>query len=547
MAEKIKSHLNLTIKLLVPVLALISINTSTYAQVQDSLNSIKLGHLEYANWNLSDIWGYVDSAGNEYALVGVNDGLDIVDVTNPANPQSKLRVNGAYSVWRDIKSWSHYAYVCHDFQFGWSTLPNEGITIVDLDSLQPGRVKRYQPKFTESNGSIDSLQTAHNLYIDENGVLYVFGSNIGNGGVLMFDVATDPWNPTFLGSFETFYQHDGYARNDTLYGSAVNNGVLCVVDVTNKAAPQLLATAITPNQFTHNCWLSDDGNTVYTTDEVPGAYITAYDVSNLSNISELDRIRALPGTNVIPHNIHVYGDYLVTSYYTRGLHIVDAAYPDLMVEVGWYDTSPTSGSGFSGAWGAYPYLPSGNVLVSDMQQGLFVVDVEYTPASRLYGKLVDSITGNPVFGAEVDLFVRGGKRISRFDGSFKYGVADQGWDALEIKAGGYYPKTVNFQFNQGNYDTLRIAMLPLNFGVEDQELEQFDIYPNPCSNHFKINWQAANAAVSVRISNMQGQLVFEHDYAAQNQLRVDHNLNAGLYLVEVSGNGKTEVAKLLVE
>ena len=44
--------------------------------------------------------------------------------------------------------------------------------------------------------------------------------------------------------------------------------------------------------------------------------------------------------------------------------------------VGFYDTSKEFNfRSFKGAWGVYPFLPSGNLLVSDMQEGLFVMDV----------------------------------------------------------------------------------------------------------------------------------------------------------------------------
>ena len=104
----------------------------------------------------------------------------------------------------------------------------------------------------------------------------------------------------------------------------------------------------TPNAFCHNIWFSDDNQTVYTTDEKTGAFVVSYDVSDLANIAELDRIRTgiFDPTKVIPHNTHVYGDFLVTSYYTSGLQIVDASRPDILVETAYYDTSPFQGDGF---------------------------------------------------------------------------------------------------------------------------------------------------------------------------------------------------------
>ena len=54
---------------------------------------------------------WVDSAGNEYAIVGTNDGTSIFDLSDPANPNEVLFVPGMNSIWRDVKTYGHYAYV----------------------------------------------------------------------------------------------------------------------------------------------------------------------------------------------------------------------------------------------------------------------------------------------------------------------------------------------------------------------------------------------------------------------------------------------------
>jgi choice-of-anchor B domain-containing protein len=520
------------------------------AKAQTSMAMTKLGQLAYPNWELNDVWGYADTLGNEYALVGARNGFDVVDVTVPANPSSKIFIGGAFSVWRDIKTWSHYAYVVHDFQFSWSTSPNEGVTIVDLDSLQSPHYKRFRPQFNIAGGQVDSLQRAHNIYIDENGVLYVFGSNLFVGGALMFDVATDPWNPIYLGIFDTYYLHDGYVHDNMLYGAAVNNGLLCVIDVTLKSSPQLLATATTPNGTTHNTWLSDDSKTVFTTDEVPGGYIAAYDISNLANVTEIDKLRTLEGTNVIPHNVHVLNDFLVTSYYTRGCQIVDAIYPDLLVEVGFYDTAPNfTGQGFNGAWGAYPFLPSGNILVTDIEEGLFILTAEYAPAARIYGLVVDSVTGNPIAGANVSLSIRQWAEVSNIDGSIKVGTANAGNDAFLATRLGYYPRVVNVNFNTGNYDTVRIAMVPVTFGVDENLQTPVSVFPNPSSSFFNVSFpeMLIGKEVSIGIYNTQGQLISLNILTATQKLTVDHNLRPGLYFLETTYQGLTTRTKLLVE
>ena len=63
-----------------------------------------------------------------------------------------------------------------------------------------------------------------------------------------------------------------------------------------------------------------------------------------------------------------------------GLYAYDISNPASPLLLGYFDTywQNTSGTypspGYAGAWGAYPYLPSGNILVNDMQNGLFVLD-----------------------------------------------------------------------------------------------------------------------------------------------------------------------------
>lgn len=352
----------------------------------DSLNMSKVAHYPVTQWGPlgaspfnNDIWGYRDSANNkEYALVGNRKGVLVVDVTNPSlGLVNKLWVPGVLSVWRDIKTWGNFAYAVHDHPTG--TTETNGLMIINLDSLTYKYVRLPVPL---SNGGVDTLRRAHNLWIDEEGKLYAFGSNAGGGGAVIVDVASDPWNPVVIGNYSTYYLHDGFARNDTLYGAALWEDIQ-VIGVALPSQPVTFGSFDSPDHFAHNCWLSDDGNTLYTTDEVANGYIAAYDVNDLSNVDELFRHKVQPGTGLIPHNAHVDGDHLVTSYYTFGCHVLDVEFPELPVLAAYYDTSPQySGTGYNGAWGAYPYLPSGRVLVNDIETGLWVLEADYPSVSR---------------------------------------------------------------------------------------------------------------------------------------------------------------------
>ncbi|MEM1216163.1 MAG: T9SS type A sorting domain-containing protein, partial [Bacteroidota bacterium] len=80
-------------------------------------------------------------------------------------------------------------------------------------------------------------------------------------------------------------------------------------------------------------------------------------------------------TQTIPHNQLVACDYLYVSYYYDGLWVYDIADPANPVPVLQYDSSTWPfDNNYRGAWGVYPFLPSGNILLIDMQEGLFVFE-----------------------------------------------------------------------------------------------------------------------------------------------------------------------------
>ena len=45
-----------------------------------------------------------------------------------------------------------------------------------------------------------------------------------------------------------------------------------------------------------------------------------------------------------------------------------------ITEVGYFDTYPDNDmAAFNGVWNVYPYFPSGNIIVSDINSGFFVI------------------------------------------------------------------------------------------------------------------------------------------------------------------------------
>lgn len=364
---------------------------------QDSLNLTLVGTLPYPDveraQKLNDIWGYADENGNEYALVGLTTGFSIVALDQAESPIEVARIPGPVSTWRDIKTYGDYAFVTHDNIYGEES---QALLVVDLSNIESGEA----PFFSFNDSA--KFSRAHNIYIDENGIAYLTGSDYGVGGAYMIDV-TNPDSLHSVGVFDEAYFHDCVTRGDTMWGGAIYSGQLMAVDVSDKQSPQVIGSEFTPNLFTHNCWFSDDGNYIYTTDEKTDAYIASYDVSDIGNINFLDKIQSYYSNNTIPHNTHFLNKYLITSYYRDGLQIADVQYPDNMIDVGHFDTSPQfEGDGFNGAWGAYPYLPSGRIIVSDMENGLFVFKPKYERACYLHIKVIDDNTNNDLIGAKVE-------------------------------------------------------------------------------------------------------------------------------------------------
>ncbi|MBL7929170.1 MAG: choice-of-anchor B family protein [Bacteroidia bacterium] len=411
---------------------------------------------------LSNIGGYVDNFGNEYALVGWDDGLSIVDVTVPTNPIIKFQVNGPTSAWREVKTWLHYAYVTTEGG-------NSGLQIINLQYL-PDSV---QVKTWKGNGAINNqLNTIHALHID-NGFVYLYGSNLFNGAALICDLNNDPWNPNYLGHTPTqgnnnSYVHDGYVRNDTLYAGHIYAGEMRIYNCINKANPVLLATQVTPGEFTHNTWLTQDSRYVLTTDEVNNSYLVSYDISDLQNIQEVARFQTTPGSNSIVHNTHVLsvngGEFAVTSWYKDGVVINDVTRPQNLVQVGRYDTyTQGSGGGFNGCWGVYPFLPSGTIVASDIDNGLFVLTPTYVRACYLEGIVTDSVTGLPINNASVQITSLSITVNSKISGDYKTGTAQAGTYSVTVTKAGYFPKTITgVTLNNGVVTILDVELSPLS-------------------------------------------------------------------------------------
>jgi choice-of-anchor B domain-containing protein len=425
------------------------ISILSFAQTNLSL----LGHLPYGNnITCSNLTGYTDSLGREYALVGNSEGLSIVAIDTPTNPRELFLVPGATGnsgFWREVREYKGYAYV--------TTEQNSGIVVVNLKYL-PDSIAYHT---INPNG----MSTSHTIFIDENGIAYVNGTD---KGLLFLNLNTNPWNPTYLGKYTNNYVHDCFARNDTMWAACINDGIVKVIDVRNKANTDAAINNITewatPLNFAHNTWLSDDNKYLFTTDEKPNSTLTCYQVDDLANVTETDKTQVDPGTNTVIHNTYFLNNYCITSYYTYGITIHDVTRKNNLVETGNFDSSPGfSGDGFNGAWGVWPYLPSGNIIISDIETGLWIVKPTYKRAAYLEGIVKDSICQTFLTGVKIEILGSSVTDYTAFLGKYSTGTVDSGTYTIRFSKNGYLTQDVpNVNLKNGILTTINVNLLPVS-------------------------------------------------------------------------------------
>jgi hypothetical protein len=84
--------------------------------------------------NGNSCWGWVSPGGREYAIMGLSNGTGFVDITDPGASVIKSFQPGVSSLWRDVRTHSHYCYAASE--------GGQGIQVFDmskLDTLGPSR------------------------------------------------------------------------------------------------------------------------------------------------------------------------------------------------------------------------------------------------------------------------------------------------------------------------------------------------------------------------------------------------------------------------
>jgi len=302
----------------------------------------------------SDITGFAQD-GREFAVIGLQNAAAFIDVTDPNNPFEVGRILGSQSIWRDLKYWNEHVYI--------GTEANDGVKIVNVSNLD-------EPILVNTITDVDN---SHNIHIDADGYLYIVGADIYDTWI--YDLS-NPENPELVGTWNGEYLHDIEVYNNKLYGGAIYSGYLYIIDVSDKSNPTTILSFDTGGGYvsTHDCAVTLDEQFLITADETMGGHVKIYDISDYDNIHQVGEYFTPDFETHTVHNIYIQEStgLLVMSHYADGTRFVNISDPSNPQEVGYYDTTELEGL-YAGNWGTYVNLPSGNVVSSDTEQGLFVL------------------------------------------------------------------------------------------------------------------------------------------------------------------------------
>lgn len=342
--------------------------------------------------NGNDIWGWTDSlTGKEYALMGRTSGTSFVDISDPENPVylGNLPPHTLNSTWRGIKVYSNHAFIV-------SEASGHGMQVFDLTQL---RGVAAPPVTFSETAHYGGFSDAHTIAINEaSGFAYACGSNTCSGGLHMVNIQ-NPVVPAFAGCFSSDgYSHEtqcvlyhgpdaAHANQEVCFNS--NEDTLTIVDVTDKSVPvQLSRTGYAGRGYTHQGWLTEDHAHFLINDELDERNFSHNTRTYIWDVSNLDAPILMGfyefGNPAVDHNLYIRGNHAYESNYRSGLRILDLSgiASASLSEVAFFDVYPADDSpNFNGTWSNYPFFNSGVVIVSGIEQGLFILRPVLAPPS----------------------------------------------------------------------------------------------------------------------------------------------------------------------
>ena len=533
------------------IILIFFVQSCLQAQVYE-FNTLQLAHWDEAGEDYSDVWGYA-AGGREYAIIGSRTKIYFIDVTNPTAP-IVIDEFGPFTstTWREFKTFSHYAYAVTDG-------PDAGgLRIFDLQYLPDTviQVRQTTAFFTK----------CHMPFIDEtNARLYCAGTDTRNNGIIVLDLSSRPDSPSVLinQALPRGYVHDMFVKNNIVYASHGGNG-LSQYDCTGNACTGELSHFQTGG-YNHSSWMTADNTLLVNAIETPGHPLWLFNLSDGGISSENYKTfksvtlneqypNRPPGdTANIGHNPYIIGNRVYVSYYTDGVQIFDISDVNNIRRIAYFDTDRDHTSylpAFRGCWGVYPFLPSGNILASDIQSGLWVFRVN-EPALpinyiQLKGRLVhidqvglqfdfiaqadtksillekstDSITFNPFRE------INGWKKLIKYNGN----ILDK-----EASLDNYYRIKLIKENGLSNYSNV------INIKSTKSKIK---IWPNPVEYRFNI--VAFSDITKITLRDIQGRTIYQWNNPPTT-IDLPEMIYNGVYILEIQEGPVSNFSKLIVE
>ncbi len=516
----------------------------------------------------------------EYAIMCQTNGTVFVDVSTPSTPIIIGRLasyTGNSSLWRDIKVYNNYAFIVADANSG------HGMQVFDLTELRD--VSSPPEQFTET-AHYDGVSSAHNIVINEaKGIAYIVGArnasnNCGQGGLHIVNIS-DPLNPVYAGCFDADgYTHDAqvvtyngpdadYSGKEIAFNS--NENTITIADVSDPGNTSLISKqGYSQSAYAHQGWLTEDHQYFISNDEldeinglVPKTRTLVWDVRDLDNPSLISQY--FSEREAIDHNLYVKDEKIYQSNYENGLVILDASKigePNIR-ELAFFDTYPQNNStDFNGAWSNYPFFASGNIVVSDINNGLFV----------LKPKLLNIFDGPPIVSktdgiTSISIKTEAAIQVASYQWQLinELGYAEDIEDSAVFT--GLNTAIISFKTAVGRVIatsfrckvTLANGNVGTSFLTEKLQVDDIIIanevkkqlaaiiYPNPVKNNLQIDLSSTDISIeTIAVYNATGSFISSYSAPIVNNINT-LNWDEGIYLLIITDKEGNKAVKRIVK
>jgi len=274
-----------------------------------------------------------------------------------------------------------------------------------------------------------------------------------------------------------------------------------------------------------------------------GTRMKLLDVSDPSDIQVVSLFGSQTTASSIVHNVIIEGDYVFASHYYDGLQVFNIEDPLNPVKIGQYDTFLGNNNiSYEGAWGVYPNIQTNTVLVSDMQTGLYVFEMEFDPVSSFtvtenawgdYSFENSSLWDPYLFGWILDGF----------------NIADGEVFDYQFTEAGSYELCLLVINDAGQDTTCQTIVVPENVNIENHSWNN-EIAINTKDGFIQFNYNLESVKnVKYEIYNLNGSLIFSDTFQENTSVnrKIKSELKSQLIIAAITIGDKKYTKKIWLE